>query len=159
MKKSTELSFAEAFQKAASFCAYQERCKAEVRQKLNKFVLQDDFTESIISKLEEENYLNEERFCKEFVRGKLYGKSWGKIKIKAALQQKQVSQYLISTVLEEIDEEEYHRILLQVIEKKRKSLEPIDSPAKKSKLIHFAVSRGFEYGIILDNIKDDYNVY
>ncbi|MBX2841886.1 MAG: RecX family transcriptional regulator [Flammeovirgaceae bacterium] len=159
MKKSIELSFGEAFQKAASYCAYQERCKAEVKQKLSKLELEEDFTEKIILKLEDENYINEERFCSEFVRGKLYGKSWGKQKIKAALQQKQISRDLINNLLDQIDEEDYQEILKKVVDKKKNTLDPIDNPAKKNKLINFAVSKGFEYGKVLELVNEEDRSY
>src|ERR1700760_1960258 len=81
--------------KAEHFCAYQERAQQEVRDKLYEWGLYPQAVENIISKLIESNYLNEERFAKEYTRGKFNQKSWGRIKIKQGLKLKQVPEKLI----------------------------------------------------------------
>ena len=52
-----------ALAKARSFCAYQERCRAEVTIKMRSFGLNREQAEQVIQKLEEEGYLNDERFA------------------------------------------------------------------------------------------------
>src|SRR5487761_1922976 len=89
------------------YCAYQERCHAEVKDKLYSFGLHKNEVEPILSELVSENFLNEERFAIQYAGGKFRIKHWGKIKIKQGLQQKQVSAYCIKKALKEIDEDDY----------------------------------------------------
>ena len=79
------------WQKIKHYCAYQERCHGEVRNKLYSFDLKKKNVEDIIARLIEEDYLNEERFALAFARGKFRMKRWGKEKIFFALKQKHFS--------------------------------------------------------------------
>jgi len=79
-----------AYAKAEHYCAYQERSQQEVRDKLYEWELKPAEVEDIISRLIENNYLNEERFAKAYVQGKFNQKGWGRIKIKQGLKLKRV---------------------------------------------------------------------
>ena len=52
-----------ALAKVRSFCAYQERCRSEVSIHLRSYGLNHEQTDHMIEKLEEEGYLNDERFA------------------------------------------------------------------------------------------------
>src|ERR1700740_2162465 len=93
----------QALQKARHFCGYQERHHREVKEKLYGFGLYKNDVEELLSKLIEENYLNEERFAIQFAGGRFRIKQWGRVKIKYALKQKQVSEYCIKKALKAID--------------------------------------------------------
>ncbi|MGN6194080.1 MAG: regulatory protein RecX [Ginsengibacter sp.] len=112
----------QAVSKIKQYCAYQERCHAEVRDKLYSFGLRKTEVEEIISELITENYLNEERFAIHFAGGKFRMKQWGKIKIKQALKAKQVSDYCIRKALKEIDSKEYQKTFQKLAEQKLKTL-------------------------------------
>lgn len=128
----------------------------DVKTKLNTFHLRDDLYEKVIIQLKREDYLNEERFAKVFASGKLRINKWGKNKIYAALQQKQVPELFILEGLSEIDQDEYINILRDVISKKSKELKEKDFSRKMKKLSTFATSRGFESRLVWDvlNFKD-----
>jgi len=83
----------EATKKMESYCAYQERCHKEVRQKLYDMRMIPEATELIITGLIEENYLNEERFATSFARGKFRIKKWGKNRITQELKQRNISKF------------------------------------------------------------------
>ena len=61
--------------KLKQYCSYQDRCHNEVEKKLKTFDVIPECKEQIIIRLINENYLNETRFCKSFVRGKFKIKS------------------------------------------------------------------------------------
>jgi regulatory protein len=90
-----QLTKEQAFQKLKHYCAYQERCHSEVKEKLYSFGLRKTEVEQLLSQLIDEDYLNEERFAVQFAGGKFRMKQWGRIKIKYELKQKQVSPYCI----------------------------------------------------------------
>src|SRR5258705_1416789 len=112
----------QAYQKIKQYCAYQERCHSEVRGKLYSYSLTGPEAGKAISKLVEENYLNEERFAVQFAGGKFRIKQWGRVKIKYELKQKRVSEYNIKIGIKEIEEEEYIKTLQKLTEKKWTSI-------------------------------------
>ena len=64
------------------------------------------------------------------------------------LYQKQIPEKLIEEALAQIEEETYLEMLKNVIEQKQKFLKEADLNKKKTKLIQFASSRGFEPNLI-----------
>ena len=141
--------------KIKQYCAYQERCHSEVRDKLYSFGLHKNEVEEIISTLITENYLNEERFAIHFSGGKFRMKQWGKIKIKQALKHKQVSEYCIRKALKEIDNNEYQKAFSKLAEQKLKTLKTEKNVfIKKRKLQDFLLQKGYETGMIRDAIKN-----
>lgn len=140
---------AQSLQKIKQYCAYQERCHSEVRDKLYSFGLHKNEVEEIIFTLITENYLNEERFAIHFAGGKFRMKQWGKAKIKRALKLKQVSDYCIRKALKEIPAEEYKKVFLKLAEQKLKTLKSEKNIfIKKRKLQDFLLQKGFENEII-----------
>src|SRR4030081_1027510 len=89
----------QALQKARQYCAYQERCHKEVKDKLYGYGLHKKEVEESLSQLIEENYLNEERFAIQFAGGRFRMKQWGRVKIRYDLKQRQVSEYCIKKAL------------------------------------------------------------
>jgi regulatory protein len=142
-------SVEQALVKIKQYCAYQERCHAEVREKLYSFKLFKKDVELVMSKLIEDNYLNEERFAIQFAGGKFRMKHWGRIKIKYALKQKQVSDYLINKVLKQIAEKEYLKTLDKLAEQKLKTLKNIKNVyEKKRKLQDHLLQKGYEAKLV-----------
>ena len=66
-KKKKELTPEEAFSRLASYCAYAEHSAQEVRKKCRGWELSDEVCDALINRLEQEGYLNEERFARAFV--------------------------------------------------------------------------------------------
>ena len=144
----------EALEKMKKYCAYQERCQSEVRQKLYDFELHNNDIENILCSLIEQNFINEERFAKNFVRGKFRQKKWGKIKIKQHLKQKQISDYCIKTGLEEIGTEDYLTTLDLIISRKEKLISEENNFIKKQKIAKYAINKGFENDLVWDHLSD-----
>ena len=111
-----------ALQKMQRYCAFQERCHSEVRQKLLELSVYGDTLEEIIAELIADNYLNEERFARSYARGKFRTKAWGRNRIKQELKMRRVSEYCIRKGLEEIEEDDYLATLEKVIHKKLEEL-------------------------------------
>ena len=141
--------------KIKQYCAYQERCHSEVRDKLYSFGLNREEVEGIISTLITENYLNEERFAIHFAGGKFRMKSWGKNKIKQALKFKQVSDYCIKKALKEIDTTAYEKTFLKLAEQKLKTLKSEKNVfIKKRKLQDFLLQKGYENDLVREAVNN-----
>src|ERR1700742_4248902 len=96
----------EALVKAEAWCAYQERCQQEVRDKLYSWGLHNAEVEPVIAELISKNFLNEERFAKAFAGGKFRIKKWGRVNIRLELKRRKLSEYCIKKGLAEIDEDD-----------------------------------------------------
>jgi regulatory protein len=144
----------QALQKLKHYCAYQERCHSEVTEKLYSLGIWKKEQDAIIAALIEEGYLNEERFAIAYCGGKFRIKKWGRIKIKHALKQKQVSEYSIKKALKQIDNAEYFDTLQKLAEKKYTSLKGEQYLVRRKKTIDHLMARGFESGLINEIIND-----
>ncbi len=146
MRKS--LTKEQILQKLRHFCAYQERCHADAKEKLFSLGAWKKDHDEIISILIQENYLNEERFAIAFAGGKWRIKRWGRIKIKYELKQRGISEYCIKKSLREIDEEEYLEVLNKLASEKYESLKNAQWLVRKKRTIEFLVGRGFETDLV-----------
>jgi regulatory protein len=143
-------TFEEIKQKLVNYCVYQDRCHAEVEQKMWEFMLIPEAKDEIFLYLLKENYLNEERFTRSYIRGKFYIKHWGKNKIRIYLKQKHVPEKLINSCFDEIDETDYEKTIKKIFEDYYSRQTGLQEYQKKSKTIKYLMSRGFEYEKIND---------
>jgi regulatory protein len=141
-------NFTEALQRLRKYCAYQERCHQEVRQKLRGWGFDAEDTDKVIVQLMEENFLNEERYAKAVTGGKFRTKGWGKRKIVETLKQKGISSYLVNASMKEIDSKDYLKKLDELMLKKQKTLKGEQPIAQKQKLARFAFSKGYESELV-----------
>jgi regulatory protein len=147
-------TFEEIKQKLVNYCVYQDRCHAEIEQKMREFLLIPEAKEEIFLYLLQENYLNEERFTRSYIRGKFYIKHWGRNKIKINLKQKQISERMINTCFTEIDETDYYKTLKKTFEDYYSKQTGLKEYQKKSKTIKYLIGKGFEYEIILEVLEN-----
>lgn len=133
-----------------NYCVYQDRCHYEVEQKMRDFLLIPEAKDEILMYLIKENYLNEERFTRSYIRGKFSIKNWGRNKIKMHLKQKGISDKLISKSWDEIDEEDYRKTVVKIWNDYFYRQKGLKEYQKKSKTIKYLMSRGFEYELITE---------
>ena len=145
----------QAFQKLKHYCAYQERCHSEVKEKLYNLGIWKKEHDEIIATLIEENYLNEERFAIAFAGGRFRMKKWGRTKIKYELKQKQISEYCIKKALKQIDEEDYLKVLGKLAKEKYASLKNDQHLIRKKKTIDYLQQKGYEYELIIRSIENN----
>lgn len=132
------------YNKIKRFCAFQERCHSEVREKLYSYSLFRKEVDMILVQLIEEGYLNEQRFGVQFAGGKFRLKKWGRVKIKYALKQKGVSERIIVDALDNIPEDEYLKTLNQLAAKKWQLLKSEPALLRKNKAARYLIQKGFE---------------
>jgi regulatory protein len=137
----------QALQKLRQYCGYQERCHKEVKQKLYDLGVYTNEHDAIISKLIEDDYINEERFAIQFAGGKFRMKQWGMQKIKYALKEKQVSEYCIKKALKEIGTG-YNDTLRKLTEKKYAALKSEQYLVRKKKTIDYLLRKGYEPDLV-----------
>lgn len=131
-----------------TYCAQAEHCTQDVIQKLVAWEVPEEDMDGIVEKLRSEKYLDDTRFAQSFVNDKWKLDQWGRAKIRNGLFQKGISEPLIQSALDTIDQDAYISIMENLLEKKRTTIrkEPVISQMKK--LLAFGASRGFEEELI-----------
>ncbi|HSI76189.1 MAG TPA: regulatory protein RecX [Lunatimonas sp.] len=148
-----KISLAKAKERIAAYCAYQERCISEVRNKLDEFGLNPSHIDPILERLTKEGFLNESRFAEAFVRGRFTLKKWGRVRIRQELKMRDIPEDIIQEALNLIDYEEYWAVLQFLAERKWKLTRETNELKKKAKVQRFLVFRGFENDLIRDVIE------
>lgn len=132
-----ELSKLEALAKAQAYCARSEHCAGDVRRKLFEWQIPSDFFDFIEQNLYENDFLNDDRFCRAYVHDKVEYQSWGRLKIQAGLRALDLPEREISAALDAIDEETYFSNLRHLSNQRSKDPE--------EKRLRFFLQRGFTY--------------
>ena len=140
--------------KMAKYCAYQERCVKDVRDKLKTFDIPQTEKNKILDYLLDNRFVNDERFAKSFVRGKVNQSGWGVNKIRFHLMQKGIDKELIEEALGQTDEEVYRQRLIDILKTKSKTIKADSDFEKKRKLAAYAMQKGFEGNLVWYVLKD-----
>ena len=139
--------------KMAKYCAYQERCMKDVRDKLKAFEISEEEKAKIIDYLLDNRFVNDERYAKAFVRGKVNQSGWGVNKIRFHLIQKGIDKNIIDEALGQTDEEAYRQRLIEILETKSKTVKASNDFEKKRKLAAYAMQKGFEGSLVWEVLK------
>jgi len=141
-------------QKIRYYCSYQERCIRDVEDKLKEWTVQKKRIPLIIDSLKEEGYLDEERFARMYAGGKFRVNRWGRERIWFELRLRRIPEDLIRIGLDEIDEEEYQRILKEMMLKKKNEHSGENDFSIRERVINYVHGKGYEFTLILSIIKE-----
>lgn len=144
----------EATLKLMQFCAYRDRSQKEVEEKLREMRMIPAACEEITIKLMQEDFLNEERFARSFVRGKFRIKKWGRNRIKKELKLREISSPIIRLAFTEINEGEYLKTLGELAEKKLALMKEPNTLKKKKKLSNYLLQKGYESGLVFERVNE-----
>lgn len=135
--------------KLARFCAFRERSKREVEEKMQSLFVSDDAWEKLIDALISEGYLNESRYCSAYARGKFRIKKWGKNKIRAGLKKEGMKKEQVEQAIQqEISETEYFLTATKLAEKKIATLKEKEPFILNQKVKLFLLQKGYEAELI-----------
>lgn len=134
----------------ARFCAYQERCVQEVKQKMFEIGVLPDEQKVLLQHLMKEGFLDEERYATAYVRGKFRQNQWGKNKIKAGLIQKGVTADNIRIALNTLDPTEYTALAQSLAEKQLPKIKAKNDYERQQKLRFYLSQKGFESEVIIN---------
>jgi len=161
-KKPLTIDPADILEKIRNFCSYRERSEKEAEIKLKLLKVPSARIRDILQQLREEGFLSDDRFARAFVRGKWRVNHWGKTRITFELRSKRMPEKLISTALEEINQDVYMEILREMLRKKRSELDSQRERVNKSKktlnirdkLFNFALGKGYESDLIREILEE-----
>jgi regulatory protein len=137
----------------ARYCAYQERCISEIKQKMKDLLVGESDHPTYLAWLAENNYLNEARFVELYVRSKFNQKHWGRNKIMFELKKRGIPDSILNNAWNDIDEADYIGQLTKILLKKKAELKTGTSQQKYQKCYAFALSKGYESSLIVAHLK------
>ena len=140
--------------KMAKYCAYQERCVKDVTDKLKSFDIPQEAKDEILDYLTDNRFVNDERFARSFVRGKVNQSGWGVNKIRFHLVQKGIAKEIIDEALGQTDEEVYRQRLVDILKVKAKTVKAETEYERKRKLAAYAMQKGFEASLVWEVLKE-----
>jgi len=138
-----QFSELELLAKSRNYCARQERCQQEVRDKVYSWGGHKESVEQIIAQLIGEGFLNEARFAEHYAVSKSRQKGWGRRKIEQALKAKRVSASCIAMGLKAIDGDEEEQQLRLALAKRWERLKNEKPFIRKGKLLRYFIGKGF----------------
>lgn len=143
-----EMTGQQAYQKLTDLCARSEHCQQEMEEKMRQWGVSEEEQAEVMDRLIKERYIDDERFARAFIYDKIRYNKWGRRKVEQALWMKRIADSISKPLLDEVEDEEYLKILRPLLKQKRKSTKANSEYELTMKLIKFAMSRGFTMDII-----------
>ena len=143
-----QLSEKEALLRLTALCAKGEHCSYEMEEKLRKWDIDEQAQARIMAHLTKEHYIDDERYCRAYIRDKIQYSKWGRRKIEQGLYMKRIDSAISSPLLDEVDDEEYLRVLRPLLKAKWRTIKGGSDYERSGKLIKYALQRGFTFDII-----------
>jgi regulatory protein len=134
--------------KMRRYCAYRERCSAEILDKMYSYEASTDEKQEILDQLKSEDYLNDERYAQAVVTGKFRQNRWGRRKIRARLIEKGIKNSIIDRAIDEIDEDNYTNTLRTMLQKQIEFHQYRNNMEHRQRLVRFAQAKGYEYEVV-----------
>lgn len=144
-----KLTEPQALNRVAAYCSRAERSEFAVRKKLIAWEVPQDAIKRIIDRLRKEKYLDDTRFARSFINDKLNFNKWGRTKIIYELKKRNIPESVYIRILDELSGDEFEKQLIHILSVKIKSVKGKNDYDKKTKLIRFALGRGFTMDLVI----------
>jgi regulatory protein len=153
--KDVEKARKRTMERAVRLLAAKPRSIGELRERLlEKNWTNAEIVETVLQKLEEYKFVNDEQFGHDFAASKLRQKPVGKRKLQQSLQQKQLDKEVVEHALEQVYEETPEADLVEEAIKKRIRLKGLPQDRDETKKFYdYLMRQGFSYGLINDKMR------
>jgi regulatory protein len=134
-----------ALQTALKYIGYRPRTNLEVKKKLEKAGYEAEITASVLSELNEKQYLNDREFARQWVDLRSESKPRGRFLLSIELRTKGIPDDIIESVLSAIPEEK--RLAEEFGEKYMRRLTDVDQETFIRKMSGALQRKGFSYSV------------
>lgn len=146
--------------KALSYLSRRLHTEKELIIKLKAKSYDENLIKLVIKELRELSFLNDKDFAIQFTEEKSEKKKWGKLKIKAALQNKGIDIKIINEVLSDynLDNTEMQQVK-ELALKKYSGLQKKENDKRKlfQKLVTFLINRGYDFELSSKTVREIIN--
>jgi regulatory protein len=140
----------EAVARLERYCAYQDRYKLEIVQKMREYQLEPAIAETILNYLIEEKFIDDARYADAFVRGKVRQNHWGLVKVQQALRAKGIDHCHVQAAMENLPKAEYQEILASELKKRWKVARAATPILRRQKAVQAVIRAGFEPDLVFE---------
>jgi regulatory protein len=143
-------------QRAVTLLAAKPRSIGELRGRLlEKNWTNEEIVESVLIKLEEYKFVNDEQFAHDFAASKLRQKPQGKRKLQQTLANKQLGKETVEQALSQVYEETPENELIDQAIEKRINLKGVPRDRDEMKKFYdYFLRQGFSYGLISEKMRE-----
>ncbi|EQC1412974.1 regulatory protein RecX [Providencia rettgeri] len=139
----------ELYHHAVTLLARKDYATGEMRRMLNSLANEPVDVDTVILKLKEYNYLNDERIAENLL-SRLLKKQYGLTRIRLEIRQKGIESDVIENVLNSLDIDWFEMASESRIKKFGEAI-PIE-PKEKARQIRYLQSRGFSMDMIMESL-------
>lgn len=151
-----EKARAKTFDRAVNLLAFKPRSISELRERLlEKEWTNAEIVESVLEKLKEYNYLNDEQFANSFAASKIRQKPIGKRVLKQKLALKKLDKETVENTLENIFEETPETEIIERAIEKRLRLKGKPATREDAKKFYdYLLRQGFSYDLVSSKMRE-----
>jgi regulatory protein len=145
---------ARAFQRAVKLLAAKPRSIAELRERLSERTASKAVIETVIERLREYGYLDDERYALGYASAKLRQQPIGRRRLKQNLAMKQVDRAVADEALDQVFAETSEEELIdQAIEKRTRVRGRPKTRAEAKSLFDYLLRQGFPFDLVGDKVR------
>ncbi len=133
-------------------CARSEKSSGDAMRLMSRWGVPAAARTGVLQRLIEQRFIDDRRYAESFVREKCRLSGWGAHKIRTTLRTKGIAAELIDEVLSALDPAESRERLVAQLDKKLRTVRAKNSYDLKTKLIRYALSLGYDYDAVLDEV-------
>jgi regulatory protein len=134
---------------AIRYLVYRDRSRDEIIRYLKKKKISANAVDETLIFLENNDYINDERFAIQFGRSRILNKKIGKLRLELELRNKGLKNQIVKETLEALYEEyDENKIALFCAKKKITSHSITNSEKDRHRIAKYLERKGFSYNII-----------
>ena len=154
--KDAEKSRQKTFDRAVNLLTYKPRSVKELRERLlEKEWTNAEIVDSVIEKLKEYNYLDDEQFAKSFAASQIRQKPIGKRVLKQKLAMKKLDKETVDEALEKAFEEmPEEEIIERAIAKRLRLKGKPETREDAKKFYDYLLRQGFSYDLVSNKMRE-----
>ena len=151
-KITDETTIEEHYLACKKYIEYRLRSTKEIKNYLYKKQVSNNVIEIIIDKLKNNNYLNDDNFCKCFINDKIKFTNMGSYQIINELKRNEISDTIIDNYLYLINEEVMNERINKLIDKSLRNTK--DKAKLRNKLYNNLVRLGYPIDLVITNLNN-----
>ncbi len=132
------------------YAARAERSSGDAMRLMQRWGVPEADRGKVLDRLTAAGFIDDERFAAAYVREKSEFSGWGIYKIRAGLRNKGIARDTAERAIAALNASSCDEKLEEVMARKLKNIKADTPYDRKSKLIRFGLSRGYEYDAVME---------
>lgn len=143
-------NISEYYHASCKYISIRVRSKKEMEDYLKRKNVSDEDIELVISKLTNNKLLDDEYFCKCFIKDKLKFTNWGEYRIKLELKKHNIDDDIINNCVDLFNYDVIYEKIEKIVEKQIKNNRKLDKYKLRNKIYYHLLNLGYSSGIVVE---------